>query len=276
MKAWGGRPELTTLLYCAQCGFRFYDRGLSAQEAQNYYDGYRSEEYYQTRRRYEIFYSRKAHEGTANWLGSADRKRALASVLRQAGAPGHFSATLDFGGGTGHMLLGIEADKKAVFDLSNDPPEPGIQAFRRQQDLSPGWDLILSCHVLEHLSNPFDQVKQIADLMSPGGWLYAEVPNQIWRDKESPKALHKAWLSWLVQHPIALHMADCVSTAFRVRYGVLPTLGFVPMREHINFFTETALRELLGRAGLNIGWSGITYGNNFCAVATRNRLRPVS
>ena len=41
-------PELTRILFCRQCGFRFFDRGLSEIEAARYYDDYRSDTYLST------------------------------------------------------------------------------------------------------------------------------------------------------------------------------------------------------------------------------------
>ncbi len=269
-KGWSGDPELTYLVSCAQCGFRFYDRGLSSMEAERYYAGYRDEEYFKTRHQFEIFYTRKAHEETGNWLTSAARRSAVSQALEQAGAPRVFSAALDFGGGTGHMLLGIEAAKKAVFDLSKEEAEPGLISFGAREEIKGGWDLILSCQVLEHLSDPFDQVKDITNLLSKGGWIYAEVPDQSWREIGSPEAVQNAWLSLLLKSPRALHAADFVSTAFRVKLGFLPPLAFAPMREHVNYFTVQALTELLTRAGLTVSWSGKNVLQCICAVAKKD------
>jgi len=269
MKAFDGQPELIDLMFCSRCGFRFYDRGLSYAEAQRYYEGYRSEEYFKIRHQFEIFYTRKAHDDTENWLNSSGRHVAVAQALEKAGAPRSFSSALDFGGGTGHMLLGLDAEKRAVFDLSKEEAEAGVESFGTREEIQGPWDLILSCQVLEHLSDPFYQVSDIAQLMSPGWWLYAEVPQQMWKDFSGPSAIQRAWLSLLVKNSTALHAADFMSTAFRVKLGFVPPLGFVPMREHVNFFTEQALTSLLARAGLKVRWSGKNSEGCICAVATR-------
>jgi len=103
-------------------------------------------------------------------------------------------------------------------------------------------------------------------------YTYAEVPQQMWKDFSGPRAIQRAWLSLLVKNSTALHAADFVSTAFRVKLGFVPPLGFVPMREHVNFFTEQALTALLSRAGLKVMWSGINSEQGICAVATRGEL----
>jgi SAM-dependent methyltransferase len=270
-KAFGKRAELIDLIFCSECGFRFYDRGLSDVEAGRYYDGYRSEEYYKTRHEFEIFYTRRAHDETGKWLNSDGRKVAVASVLETAGAPRYFASALDFGGGTGHMLLGLDSGKRAVFDLSKEEAEPGVESYGMRDEIPGGWNLILSCQVLEHLSDPLLQVSDMARLLLPGGWLYIEVPNQTWRNIASPKAIQRAWLSLLLKSSGALHLADFICTAIRVKLGFVPPLGFVPMREHINFFTEQAVTALLQRAGLEVRWSGRNSEQAICAVATRGR-----
>lgn len=111
-------PELTRILFCRNCGFRFFDRGLSEIEASRYYDGYRSETYLQERNRCEPFYTRRVHRELTSWLESGQRRRALASALSASGAPEYFQAVLDFGGGDGSLIEEIASTKKAVFDLS--------------------------------------------------------------------------------------------------------------------------------------------------------------
>jgi hypothetical protein len=44
-KAWGGKPEPTRVMFCANCGFRFFERGLTPEEATSYYAGYRDDAY---------------------------------------------------------------------------------------------------------------------------------------------------------------------------------------------------------------------------------------
>ena len=52
--------------------------------------------------------------------------------------------------------------------------------------------------------------------------------------------------------PPLLLALDVYSTAFRVKLGVLPPFGFVPMREHVSFFTEASLGALARRVGLTV------------------------
>jgi hypothetical protein len=268
-RAWGGSPELTSVMFCDRCGCRFYDRGLSESEGNRYYQGYRDLAYFRDRHHYEPFYTVGAYNADTTRMASQSRRAALAQVLEQAGAPKRFHSALDYGGGTGRMLLDVDAGRKAVFDVARGQTESGVAWIGSQEELGGNWDLVLNCQVLEHLNDPFSSVEFIANVMSKGGWLYAEVPDQHWANSAQSGQVRQAWLSWIVDKPWLLVTADTVSTAFRIKCGFLPPMGFIPMREHLNYFTVEALCALLQRAGLAVRWSGKNLENSICAVATR-------
>jgi hypothetical protein len=268
-RGWNGRPELTSVMFCDRCGFRFYDRGLSESECNNYYQGYRDVTYFKDRNHYEPFYTRSAYNGDSAWMKSKGRRVALAHALEQAGAPHSFQAALDYGGGTGQMLLDVDSPKRVVFDVSGGETESGVAWIGSEENLGNNWDLVLSCQVLEHLSDPFSSVQLIASILSKGGWFYAEVPYQHWSNSARSGPVRQAWLSWIVDKPRLLVAADTLSTVFRVKCGFLPPMGFIPMREHLNYFTEEALCALMQKAGLTVKWFGRNLENAVCAVAQR-------
>jgi hypothetical protein len=257
-------------MFCANCGFRFFERGLTPEEATSYYAGYRDYAYLKERNHFEPFYTKKVHLGLDNWLRSKGRRVALAQALELAGAPRSFEAALDYGGGTGQMLLDTPAAHKAVFDLAAEAPEPGIARIQSQELTGRRWELILSCQVLEHLSDPRAVVHEITQILSPGGWFYAEVPDEMWSNGARSGARRDAWVAWVTKRRWPLLMADCVSTACRVKLGFLPPMGFIPMREHLNYFTIESLSKLLAGCGLSVKWSGRNAENCICAVGVRN------
>ena len=81
------------------------------------------------------------------------------------------------------MLLDIDAPRKAVFDVDETHVVPSIQKIDVPELLEAGWDLVLSCQVLEHLTNPVASLQQIGNLLSSGGWLYVEMPEELWNSK---------------------------------------------------------------------------------------------
>ena len=268
-RGWNGKPELTWIMFCDACGFRFYDRGLSESDANRYYGNYRDESYLLERRHFEPFYTQREHDRLEAWMASKNRRVALSDVLKKAGAPERFQAALDFGGGTGKMLADIDAKEKAVFDVIADLPEKGVKRFSSLRELGSEWDLVLSCQVLEHLTDPFESVTIIANTMLEGGWFYTEVPPQIWRNPARNNWARNAFLRWLLKHPHLLLAGDIFSTALRIKCGFLPPFGFVPMREHLNYFTVDALSALVNRSGFQVCWSGTDLEGSICVVGKR-------
>ena len=273
-RAWGGEPEPTALYFCVNCGFRFYARGITMEEAARYYTNYHDEEYYRLRNHFEPFYTRKVHMGTHAWMSQADRHHALWQILRPANAPEFFRSALDYGGGSGFMLECVNAARKAVFDLSGETPVIGMEVFSCRENIQETWELLLSSHVLEHLSDPLDHLRDIASLLEPNGWVYAEVPSQHWKNYSAPLAMQEAWIRWLCGKPWMLKAWDVLSTGVRVKLGKLPPFGFVPMREHVNFFTADALRNLLSRAGFQVVHQGRNPEGNHCIVARSKVAQP--
>jgi hypothetical protein len=178
-RGWGGRPELTYILFCDRCGFRFFDRGLSETEGDSYYQGYRDQIYFKERNRHEPFYTRSAYEGDTAWMASRGRRVALAHALEQAGAPKSFHAALDYGGGTGRMLLDVDAGKRAVFDVSGGHTESGVSWIDSREKLGSDWDLVLSCQVLEHLNDHYGLYGEFTGVRSARkhiGWYVKSLP----------------------------------------------------------------------------------------------------
>lgn len=251
-RAWAGEPELCLLVNCKSCGFRFFDRGLSDDEASSYYSGYRGEDYFLARHRHEPFYTRSVHNETQVWLSSAARRIALRNSLAAAGLIRNRFSALDWGGGSGILLRDIQASRKAVFDLNPSDWASGMEIIKSKEDLRREWDVVVCAQVLEHLSSPVDALASMRALLRPNGLIYLEVPDQYWCAGWQPLWGRRAWLQFLCRHPKPLLIADTISTACRVKLRCLPPYGFIPMREHINFFTLAALKELLASNGFAV------------------------
>jgi len=46
-------------------------------------------------------------------------------------------------------------------------------------ELGANYDLIVASHVVEHLKNPYDSIKQFMEMLKPGGHLIVAVPNPV-------------------------------------------------------------------------------------------------
>lgn len=273
-RAWQGRSELTELVRCKDCGLRFFERGMSDVEVARYYHGYRDAEYQRTRHKWEPFYTAGQHAALLAWSDSAFRRDNLRHSLSRAGAPQFFNSVLDHGGSQGHMLAAVAATRKAVFDPSGRPAVEGVESYSRHVDLPSEWSLILSCQVLEHTSSPAAYIEHILSLLDSEGWLYIEVPNESWRPAIGGEARRKQVLKTLLRFRPLLIAADVLCTVLRVKYRRLPPLGFIAMREHLNYFTPKSLTALLQGQGFTVKTCGIDNGGQLFAVAQKFSAPP--
>lgn len=266
-RAWQGPPEMTRMHHCRDCGFRFYERGLSDAEAASLYARYRSDEYQRERQKDEPFYTKRAHAEIEAHERSESRRRAIESMLTQVGI-GAVGSALDYGGADGRLIADLPATRKAVYDIAATPAIEGVEAIR-EGELTAEWDLVVCAQTLEHISQPKDLVRRLLALTRPEGHVYLEVPAQQWRDLTLPGSLRDALLRLALRHRW-LHIAlDVYSTAFRIKAGVLPPFGLVPMREHLNFFSVAALEALATRAGGRVVHCGYDPNGQIVAVVRR-------
>ena len=268
-RAWQGPPTLTQLITCPRCGFRFFARGLDDDEADNLYHGYRNPDYLSQRQRWEPFYTNRLHRAVLAWSQSSLRIDDLRANLHKAGLPNQWRYVLDHGGSGGHLLQAINAERKVVFDPSGYPTLAGIEVARDAKHIPGNCDLLLSCQVLEHVSDPCLYLSALADLCSPDAWLYIEVPDETWVSHCLPGRIRDRWLGWLVRQRQLLILFDFYSTGFRTQLGVVPPYGFVSLREHLNFFSAAALYTLLQGVGLHCVVGGTNGAGQRYVIARR-------
>lgn len=245
-------PVVPTWIFeCGECGHRWTERGLSEDEAARLYAGYRGEDYFQLRHSFEPWYTRSVNDGRGSEATMVERRAILARLLGEAGLNGtRFELALDWGGDRGQMLKELPATRRAVHEVSEVRPDPGIEQLRRLEDAAGLADLVLNCHVLEHLNDPFDGLGQCLTALRPGGHLYLELPCEPWRGPFVPPWLAKSWLERVASKRWLLMAMDFVSTASRISMRIVPPFGFVAVREHLNFFTLASAKRLVERVGL--------------------------
>lgn len=241
----------TSFLSCPTCGFIFYDRGLSDSEAQRYYRDYRSEEYFQTRHFFEPFYTRSHHEASsANNITIKPRVHALSQLFHRHHLS-IFGPILDYAGDNGLLLsqfltsLHTPTTSAFVYDLSNQPLSPGIQSWSPTTLTPPRFQCILAMQFLEHVHDPRFTLETLLTLLEPGGILYLEVPyDETFYDASGPDRLRRPILRILDRCRWLQIALDFYSTAFRLYFHCLPPFGYLPMREHLQFFSLSSLRAL--------------------------------
>lgn len=134
---------------------------------------------------------------------------------------------LDLGAGSGDLVAawlrhgvqaqGIERASEGVMLAQS----AGIPLTEGSLDaLPPGpWDACCMWHVLEHLPQPVDALKQLSQALAPGTWLFVQVPNAAsWQARLFPKR----WQAWdAPRHAHHFHPESLARTLTMAGFEVL-------------------------------------------------------
>lgn len=160
---------------CDACGLLFTNPMPTERELGVYYSQFYRFDYQAAAVAPKGKHLRKRHAEAAARIGQVDDL--LAKGAR----------TLDFGCGSGEFVTGMLAKGHDAHGF-----EPGETYGNHARSLHgdrikvKGWqdvaykqkfDLVTCFHVLEHLRNPFDALKQMAEWTWPNGLVYVEVPD---------------------------------------------------------------------------------------------------
>lgn len=209
----GWAYSLCNSLFCPVCGMLFLDIRFSDEELGRLYSDYRGDAYTQLREHYEPGYAlRNRHLNDG--VGYLD---AIEKFLSP-----HLCfplSVLDWGGDTGkNTPFQTQADTWDIYDISDKPVLAGARRISKQEASTKRYGLIVCSNVLEHIPYPADILQDIQETMDASSVLYVEVPY------EDVMRLH-------------------ASTPYRHKKH---------WHEHINFFSENALRQLMKRVGLRV------------------------
>jgi hypothetical protein len=149
-------------------------------------------------------------------------------------------------------------------------PEPGVEVIHQSELHTRPWDLVLSCHVLEHVSDPGGYMGNLVGLGRPGSLFFIEVPNEKYASPAfNGSTVQKAWLSWVAGTRLVFKALDFLSTGLRVKLGLVPPFGFVALREHLQIVTVTGLRAFLATFSLEILACEIAETGHIVALARK-------
>jgi hypothetical protein len=247
------KPELISILKCSACGTQYFDLLITDEQLDRLYKDYRGAGYFKQRNRFEPWYTSDINSGMGGEVEMCKRRKALAAALDRAGVRNDFRSVLDHGGDRGQMLRDLKADRKAVYEISGVASDPGIDAIREKDMRTANWDLILSCHVLEHLTFPARFVADLVSLGREGTFYFIEVPNEaVPKCAFNGTIAQRRWLEWLIEHSGLFKLFDFLSTGTRARLGVALPFLFFPLREHLTFFTVSGIKSLLTQNGLSV------------------------
>tara|TARA_B110000503_G_scaffold143688_1_gene247050 strand:- start:5191 stop:6102 length:912 start_codon:yes stop_codon:yes gene_type:complete len=172
-EVWFPRCESVSLesILCKTCGFACYRPRPESIDIENKYT-YLAE--------HEIAGKEFSFKKTS------DRKRSLELYKYLEPYLGESTCSLlDYGGGNGRLLQPLleRGHQCSIVELI-DETLPGISYLGNSlaDALNTGnFDLIVCSHVLEHLVDPLDTVVELSKAIGDGGYMYIEVPHELWR-----------------------------------------------------------------------------------------------
>ena len=254
--------EISNLLKCNDCGLVYFSALFSNLELTRMYSGYRSSEYQRRRAKYEPWYTKKIN----NAIGHSEdvlilRRQHLEKVLSDASSnhTEKFSSptrVLDVGGDEGQFIPQIDSIiEKAVLEVSGVRPVDGAQIltnWNEVEDFSP--DMIMMCHVLEHIENARENVENAARALQPGGLLYLEIPldRPVKIGRIFSTLAYKKYTQLLCKAPPFFIVADLISLVSRKILGRPIPGAVIKQNEHINFFDGETIASVVKTLGFEL------------------------
>jgi len=219
---WGLRTIRTGMAYplcnslqCQACGLLFLDLRFSEAEMAALYSGYRGEKYAALRESFEPGYAKLNAEILVYPYDTSEVEAFLASHVVSS------PRVLDWGGDTGantpfrNTAAGVD-----IFDISDRPLTRGARRVGLGELQGAHYDLVVMSHILEHISEPAGPLQAVTGMLDETSVVYIEVPYE----------------------GLVAEAAASRELAPKKKYW----------HEHINFFTEEAVRKLIAGCGLEV------------------------
>lgn len=220
------RNEIVRLLFCPRCSGCFFDHAYTDEEMKNLYHEYRSENYKHIRENFEPGYAQINDHIGASKEEVASRLENLERVIQQVTTQldTKLSSILDWGGDRGQFIPNIPGVSRYIYELSDKSPIEKSILKLNSVDSTMKFDLIMSCHVFEHIASPVDELLKLRQHLNDGGLVYLEMPYEF------PK------LSLLFDRLRSLRGKQALSV----------------MHEHVNTYSLSACIRLASRANLEV------------------------
>ncbi len=233
----------TKLCFCRRCTFAFYDYRMSDKEDQLLYQNYRTDEYQKLREKYECWYTKKVNDAQNSDFRKEREQRKRIETMFFRNIDHEPKIALDYGGYEGKSFtprLGTKG--KYVYDISGVETIEGVQRIANYEELkSYSFDFIMCNGVFEHLVDPMDMMKRFKEIGNQKTIYYIEVPSENPFLKGNKFTIAKNFK--LLFNPI-------YSNIRLVRYYFQQRkMPFMPMKEHINFFTKESIKGMVEQTG---------------------------
>lgn len=233
------------LCHCEDCSFSFYDRRLSDEEGKKLYASYRGEEYQKIRERYDCWYTAKINNAMNNDRIALDEQRRVIDKIIQSNIKTPINNALDYGGNRGDTFsANFNSVQKFVYDISDVDTVNGVNKISSYDELfNYTFDFIMCNMTLEHISQPLQFTNSLYDIGKKGTYYYFEVPSENPFEKNKFSFIKNAKLLFdpnynkikLIRHYLHIRKEP-----------------YMPMSEHVNFYTPKAMRILLEKTGFEV------------------------
>ncbi|HVM94173.1 MAG TPA: class I SAM-dependent methyltransferase [Terriglobales bacterium] len=240
-----GSSAYVEMQICLDCSFVATKHPFCDEAIGRLYSDYRSAAYNQERVRYEPSYA-----SVADHIGSCEketRSRVGGLTAWLAGkikCESDFSM-LDYGGSDGRFLPTIQG-RKYVYEISDIPSLREIVKVTAEADLTT-YSFVQVAHLLEHVPHPLSLLKHISTFMSPSGYLYIEVPQEL-TDVELADLKNGTKAHGLAVHEhinaYSIQAVRCLVQAAR-----LSLMAIEPVHVDLGWTTGTNIRALCQRSG---------------------------
>lgn len=238
----GISDRLSTYYLCKNCNTGFFSKRYDDNEMAKIYANYRGERYLKIRTHWEPWYSfnYNSNHDSRDWIES--RKNSLTNFL-VANCATKFKSIIDIGGDRGQYIPDI-ADTKIVLDISDKSTLDGVVRFATFENL-PFADLVIYAHVLEHVSNP---VQELNSLFSKSKYVYVEVPYGIPVVNRTRKSKIR-----LIAHLVLSINAPLWRRKTSPATGrTVSSRKMITQSEHLTFFSEKSMEEIAKQIGVKL------------------------
>ena len=228
----GVKNYKTKLCYCLRCTFAFYDYRITEEENFHIYNNYRDESYQKLRERYEYWYTEKVNTALNDDVNVLREQQRVIESIIEKNISRELREALDYGGNEGKTFTDrIGTRGKFVFDISGVKTIDGVNGISDFEELKQhSFDFIMCNMVFEHVSYPLEILKNLKEIGDEDTLYYIEVPDENPFIKGNKFSI---WKNWPLIFNRNLSIVHLIKSYFKQLKD-----PFMPMKEHINFFTE--------------------------------------
>jgi len=225
------RTRTSNYLHCKFCDLGFFDFRYTSLEMGYIYSNYRGTVYSQIRNQWEPWYSSNFNSAHDSVSWSEMRKKSLKTFLERHLTSNPHSI-VDVGGDRGQYIPDIGSENLYVLEASNKTLLPGIERIKNFNELH-GVGLIIYSHVLEHVSDPLNELKE---LLNQSNSVYVEVPFGVPVINNARKSRILFFIKFIASfYPRVWKRMTHPST------GRNSVKGILTQSEHLNFFSVKSL-----------------------------------